>query len=388
MNESLVLREIDTILPSVLTVRHHLHAHPELALQEFGTARYLRDQLTSRGITPLAPFLETDVVALLSGSEPGRNVTLRADMDALPLTEQTGLAYRSTVPGLMHACGHDGHCAMLLGAAFVLQSLRHHLRGSVRFVFQPGEEVAAAGRDLVQAGALDGPKPDAILALHGWAGLPAGALSSRPGPLMAAADFFRITITGKGGHGSRPERAVNPILIAARLIDRLYDIPAHHIGALDPVVITVCSIHGGQSSNVIPEEVVLEGTVRYLSKGVGEQLPDLVRRLAEGECAAGNGSCAVLYERPYIPTINDREIVAVGRRVAEQLPDAAWLEMAEPSMGAEDFSYYLEKAPGALFFLGMGEESPQIHNNCFDFNDAALRNGIRFLVAATLEILG
>jgi amidohydrolase len=385
---SIVTHEVEKILPKILAVRHHLHAHPELALQEFSTSAYIRSQLEAQEIHALDPFLETDVVALVAGTETGRNVTLRADLDALPLQEMNGFDYRSTIPGMMHACGHDGHSAMLLGAAFVLNNLRHRFRGSVRIVFQPGEECVAAGKDLVAAGVLENPKPDAVLALHAWTGLPVGAIGAKPGAAMAAADFFKITVQGRGGHGSKPERTIDPILIATRVVESLYAIPSRHIGALDPVVISVCSIHGGQSSNVIPDEVVLEGSIRYFSKEAGEKLPGLFERIVRDECGKSGASCLIDYKRPYIPTINNPDIVAIGKGIVEQnLGAAAWINVAEPSMGSEDFSYYLEKNRGAMFLLGMGEEGPQLHNNCFNFNDDALKNGILFLVLSALKLL-
>jgi amidohydrolase len=380
-------QRIDRILPYIRSVRHHLHANPELALRESGTSRYIRSELTLHGIDPLPPFLETDVVALLNGSAPGINVTLRADMDALPIQEDSGRDYRSTVSGMMHACGHDGHCAMLLGAARVLREMRDDFSGSVRFIFQPGEEVVAAGRELVQAGALENPSPDAVLALHAWAGQATGAIASRGGAMMAAADFFRITITGRGGHGSRPERTIDPILTATRVIDNLYALPSRRIGALDPVVIAVCNIHGGSSSNVIPGQVVLEGTVRHLSISIAEEIEGLIEEAIKAGCACTGAGYALEYERPYRATINSADVVARARKVVHERMEGAWIDLAEPSMGSEDFSYYLERYPGAMFFLGMGEDSPQLHNNCFDFNDTALRSGILFLVSATLDIL-
>ncbi|MEI6207696.1 MAG: M20 family metallopeptidase [Desulfuromonadales bacterium] len=388
INIAAIEQQIDGIIPSIRGIRHHLHANPELALRETGTSRYIRAELAGHGIDPLPPFLKTDVVALLHGSAPGKNVTLRADIDALPILEETGKDYCSTTPGVMHACGHDGHTAMLLGAAIILNSLKNSFEGSVRLVFQPGEEVIAAGRELVEAGALENPSPDAVLALHAWAGKPVGAIGSRPGAMMAAADFFRLTIKGCGGHGSRPEKTIDPILIASRVISRLYEIPSRLVGALDPLVITVCNIHGGSSSNVIPDEAVLEGTVRYFSAELRARVPELIEQAIRAECGYAGAGYNLDYSRPYIPTVNDAGVVALGKEVAgKYLGAASWQAITEPVMGSEDFSYYLERYPGAMFYLGMGEASPQLHNNCFDFNDDALNNGILFLVAMALDIL-
>ncbi len=383
-----VVQEVDNILPHIRKIRQQLHAHPEIALQEFSTSGYIRNRLIARGIHPLPPFLETDVVALVVGAAPGKNVTLRADMDALPLQESSDLAYRSTIPHMMHACGHDGHCAMLLGAAMVLDTLKECFKGSVKFVFQPGEEIVAAGRQLVEAGILINPKPDAVLAIHAWPGLPVGAIAAKSGAAMAAADFFKLVIKGRGGHGSRPERTVDPILIATRVIERLYALPSRFIGALDPVVMSVCNIHGGESANVIPDEVTLEGSIRYLSREAGDKISALFHRTVKNECGSSGASCDITYTRPYLPTINDPDIVAACKEIVEHaVPNISWINVAEPSMGSEDFSYYLTDNPGALFFLGMGEDSPQLHNNCFNFNDDALKNGILFLVMATLGLL-
>lgn len=385
---SVIENEVERILPQVLQVRRHLHAYPELSLREFNTSCFVRSRLTSPGIQLMAPFLETDVVALISGREPGKNVTLRADMDALPMQEATALPHRSLHDNVMHACGHDGHTAMLIGAALVLERLSDRFSGSVRCVFQPGEEIVAAGKDLVAAGVLDNPRPDAVLALHAWPGHQTGVIGSRPRVMMAAADIFSITIRGRGGHGSRPERTVDPILTATRVINTLYAIPTRRIGVLEPVVISICSLHGGSNANVIPDEVVLEGTVRYLSRESGERLPELFEQAVKAECDYAGASYHLEYERPYIPTLNSARIVDACREVVQNgLGREAWVDIPAASMGAEDFSWYLDRCEGAMFFIGMGVESPQLHSNRFDFNDDALRNGIVFLVLSTLRLL-
>ena len=388
INVEMIERDVRRVLPVVTDIRRYLHAHPEVSLHEFETCRYIREQLNITGIALRAPFLETDVVAQIDGAGPGRNVTLRADMDALPVAELSDIAHCSRNKNVMHACGHDGHMAMVMGAAMVLERLRDSFSGSVRFVFQPGEELVAAGKDLVQAGVLENPKADAVVALHAWAGHPVGTIGAKPGAMMAAADIFSLTIRGRGGHGSRPERTVDPILTATRIIDRLYALPSRRLGALEPVVISICSIHGGTNANVIPDEVVVQGSVRYLTRESGELLPRLFEQVIGAECAGVGASYQLDYKRPYIPMVNDSQVVAVCREVTQAvLGRDAWVELQEPSMGAEDFSYYTEQCPGAMLFIGMGEGGQQLHSNRFDFNDDALRNGILFLVHATLELL-
>jgi len=379
---------VDKILPDVVSIRHTIHQNPELALQEYDTAALIRKTLDSAGIRPLEPFLETDVVAILEGKAAGANVTLRADIDALPLQEKTGLPYQSKRDGFMHACGHDGHTAMLIGSALVLSKLKDQFRGSVRFVFQPGEEVVAAGKDLVGKGALRDPEPDAVFALHAWSGIPEGSISSKPGVLLAAADFFKITVQGKGAHGSEPEASIDPILIAARIVEALQTIASRRVSALDSAVVSVCRICGGTNSNIIPSSVELEGTTRYLDPETGKKIPVYMEQIVKGVCDSMGASYEFSYTSTYIPTINNHDIVELGKKVTEDLLGASsWIELSSPSMAGEDFAYYIRDYPGAMFRLGMGKESATLHNPHFDFNDNALKNGILFLVSAALEAL-
>jgi len=381
-------RLIDKILPRLLSIRHGIHEKPELALKEFETSRFVRNILSETDVVLLDPVLETDVVGLLTGDKPGGNMTLRADMDALPLYEKTGLPYASKNDGVMHACGHDGHTAMLIGAALVLSDMRAYLPGSVRFVFQPGEEVRAAGRDLVARGILDTPRPDGIVALHAWAGMTAGCIASRPGPMMAAGDFFRVTVTGRGGHGSKPNQAINPITTAARIVEAFSDIAATVASPFEPVVVTVCRFEAGRNANVIPETAEIEGTVRYFSPGVKEPIVDAMKRAATGLCEATGAQCDFDYESPYMPTVNDEGVVSEGRRVTRDLfGESYWIDVKHPSMGAEDFSYYVDRYPGAMFWIGMGGDSAPLHNPAFNFNDDAMKNGVLFLCAMVMNML-
>ncbi|MBN1828433.1 MAG: amidohydrolase [Deltaproteobacteria bacterium] len=379
---------IDQLIPRLVNIRRTIHRNPELALRENDTAKLVRKVLGETEAEIAEPFLGSDVVAVLHGSAPGKNITLRADMDALPIEEMTGLPYASGRPGVMHACGHDGHTTILLGTALVLNELRGRLNGSVRFVFQPGEEVAAAGRELVQKGAIENPSADAVFALHAWNKLPSGMFSSRPGPFMAAADFFRIVIHGKGGHGSRPEETVDPILTAARIVEVLDSLPARTFSALDPVVITVCRIQGGSASNVVPDRVELEGTARYFKKTIGNRIQGDIEKVAAVICGLAGATFDLQYDQSYLPVVNDRAMVFLGKTVArETLGEDAWRDAEESSMGAEDFSYYLERAPGALFWLGMGEDSNPLHSPLFDFNDQAMKPAILFLVNLVARFL-
>ncbi len=384
----IVEKLVDKVLPDIVSIRHTIHQNPELALEEYDTAALIRKTLESTGMRLLEPFLETDVVAILEGKGAGRNVTLRADIDALPLQEKTGLPYQSKRNGLMHACGHDGHTATLIGSALVLSELKDQLAGSVRFVFQPGEEVVAAGKDLVSKGALRDPEPDAVFALHAWSGIPEGSIASRPGVLLAAADFFKITVQGKGAHGSTPEASIDPILIAARIVEALQTIASRRVSALDSAVVSVCRICGGTNSNIIPSSVELEGTTRYLNPETGKKIPGYMEQIIKGMCESMGASYEFSYTSTYIPTINNHDIVALGKKVTEDVLGASsWIELNSPSMAAEDFAYYIRDYPGAMFRLGMGKASATLHNPHFDFNDNALKSGILFLVSAALETL-
>ncbi len=384
----LVKNTVKEIIPEIIELRHRLHQIPEIAGKEYKTSALVRETLAGSNIDLLEPFIGTDVVGLLRGSADGRSVALRADMDALPQTELNNLAYNSTHPGMMHGCGHDGHTALLLGTAMVLDKLHDRFNGSVRFVFQPGEEIAALGKDLVEAGALLDPEPDAVFALHGFPCLPVGAISSKPGSMMAASDFFTLTIKGKSGHGSKPESAVDPINVGAHIVTALQAMPARQLSALEPIVVNVCTFHAGDAGNIIPSEAVIGGTTRYFKPEYCQQIPVMMEKIIAGICEAFGAEYEFKYEQPYIPVINDSNMVDFARRITtEYLGEQAWVNMKNPSTGGEDFAYFIQQYPGALLHVGMGEDSPPLHNQHFNFNDDALGNAVTFMVAATMEFL-
>jgi amidohydrolase len=376
------------LLPSITDIRHKLHAMPELAYQEHHTSGLIKEVLSKTPVKVQKPFIGTDVVGILDGEESGKNVTLRADIDALPLQEKTNLPYASKIPGLMHGCGHDGHIAILLGTAMVLSQVRESIKGNVRFVFQPGEEVVAAGKKLVDCGVLENPHADFVLALHAWPGLPAGQLSTKSGSVMAAAEFFKIVIQGKGGHGSQPQNTIDPIPVAAKTIETLQSIVSRMIDPLHPTVISVCRIAGGDNPNVIPDNVEIEGTVRYYDRILGNKIPELIENTVQGLCRIFGASYEFEYNKSYIPTVNYREAVKFAEKMAiKWLGKESWTPLRRPSMAGEDFAFYLEKHNGALVMLGNGKKSPILHNPNFNFNDNALKSGIIFLAGTTLDYL-
>ena len=379
-----MMRTLAEILPGIIEFRHALHRIPEMAGAEFETARAIRERLAGLDLEVLPPFLGTDVVAILHGRGPGRNVTLRADIDALRVHEETGAAYASRHDGRMHACGHDGHAAMVMGAAELLASRRDSFDGSVRFVWQPGEENRAMGRDLIEAGALENPRADLVTALHGMPGLPVGVLALRNGAMMASCAHFKVTIRGRGGHSSRPHQAIDPVVAAAAIVVELQSVVSRRIDPQQAAVLSVCRIAGGELANVIPDEVVLEGTARALDMKVAAALETGLREVVEAVSRAHRTRCEIDYRLAYPVTLNAPEPTALARRVIrETVDDERFVELAASSMEAEDFAYYLQRYPGVYVKLGTGENCPALHNSKFDFPDAALAAGIEYLVNFT-----
>ncbi len=379
-----MMRTLAEILPGIIEFRHTLHRIPEMAGAEFETSRAIRERLAGLDLEVLPPFLGTDVVAILHGRGPGRNVTLRADIDALRLNEETGVPHASCHEGRMHACGHDGHAAMVMGAAELLASRRDSFDGSVRFVWQPGEENRAMGRDLIEAGALENPRADLVTALHGMPGLPVGVLALRNGAMMASCAHFKVTIRGRGGHSSRPHQAVDPVVAAAAVVVELQSVVSRRIDPQQAAVLSVCRIAGGELANVIPDEVVLEGTARALDMNVAAALESGLREVVDAVSRAHRTSCEIDYRLSYPVTFNAPEPTALARRVIrETVGEGRFIELAESSMGAEDFSWYLRRYPGVYVKLGTGEDCPALHNSKFDFPDAALAAGIEYLVNFT-----
>lgn len=379
-----MMRTLAEILPGIIEFRHTLHRIPEMAGAEFETSRAIRERLARLDLEVLPPFLGTDVVAILHGRGPGRNVTLRADIDALRLNEETGVPHASCHEGRMHACGHDGHAAMVMGAAELLASRRDSFNGSVRFVWQPGEENRAMGRDLVEAGALENPRADLVTALHGMPGLPVGVLALRDGAMMASCAHFKVTIRGRGGHSSRPHQAVDPVVAAAAVVVELQSVVSRRIDPQQAAVLSVCRIAGGELANVIPDEVVLEGTARALDMNVAAALESGLREVVDAVSRAHRTNCEIDYRLAYPVTFNAPGPTALARRVIrETVGGERFVELAESSMGAEDFAYYLQRYPGVYVKLGTGENCPALHNSKFDFPDAALAAGIEYLVNFT-----
>ncbi len=363
--------------------RRDLHAHPELGYREHRTAGLVAERLRGFGLDAVETGIGgTGVVGVLhgEGGAGGPAILLRADMDALPIREATGLAHASTNEGVMHACGHDGHTTMLLGAAKRLAETRG-FRGTVYFCFQPSEEGGAGAKAMLDDGLLERFPAEAVYGLHNWPGLPVGEMAITEGPVLAAADEFRITLTGRGGHAAEPHRARDPLLAGAHLVAELQSIVARRVDPRQPAVVSVSEFVAGHSHNVIPQTARLRGTTRCYDEGVGRLIHEEIRRLAEG-VAAGHG-CRAEIERmpdPYPPTINDAARARFAHGVmAEVVGEGAATFGHEPSMAGEDFAFLANERPGAFGLLGNGP-SASLHHPEYDFDDAALPIGVAYWV--------
>lgn len=376
----------NSILEYAVAFRHQLHQCPEPGNHEHKTAEAIRTELKKLGLNPLPPFMETDVVLIVEGNKgPGKNVTLRADIDALRITENTNLPYASQIPGMMHACGHDGHAAMLLAAAKILAAKRNDFAGSVRFVWQPGEEHYQLGKDLVEKGVLENPHADYVACLHGMPGLETGLLGIRDGASEASCVHFTINIKGKGGHSSRPHLAKDPILAASALVVELQSIVSRRIDPLNNGVLSICTFNGGTQSNAIPDEVTLSGTARALGDETDQLLKDHLVKITKLMADIYETENQVVFNACYPVTYNTPKATALARKVIGSMKDGSVLyERPTPAMSADDFAYYTQKHEGVYVKLGLGNISG-LHTNTFDFTDEAMENGIQFLVDFALE---
>ena len=369
-------------LERLIAVRRDLHRHPELGFEETRTAGIVRDRLAETRLAPSVGIGRTGVVADL-GEEGAARVMIRADMDALPLEEETGVPYVSSVSGKMHACGHDGHVA--IGLAVAERLARDPAGGAFRSLFQPAEEGAGGARAMVDDGALDG--VSAALGLHLWNPLPVGKIGLVSGPQMAAVDEFEIVVRGPGGHGAAPHETFDAILASARIVESLQTIVAREISPLDPAVVTVGAIHGGTAFNIIPREVRMKGTARSFSPEAHAALPGKIARIAEGVARACGVTAEVDYRRINEAPVNDRSIAALVAEAAEEILGAGSV-VETRTMGGEDMSVYLARVPGCFFFVGSGLPGTYRphHSPVFDFDERALAVGTLLLEAAARRL--
>jgi len=386
------LSEAQALFEYTQFMRRDFHTHPELGFQEVRTAGIVSKELTSLGLEVHAGVGGTGVVALLEGAKPGPVVLVRADMDALPILEETGAPYASQNPGVMHACGHDGHTAVLLTVAKMLNAHRGELVGTVKFMFQPAEEGMGGAEKMIEDGVLENPKVDATLALHVWNEKPIGWIGIAGGPVMAGAEIFKIKVQGKGGHGAVPHLAVDPILAAAQIVSALQGIVARNVAPLQTAVVSVCTIHGGETFNVIPPAVEMTGTIRTFELAVRtrvlERFEKTVHSIAEGMDCQAEIDLQILTPA----TINRPESAQRVQAVARRLFPEADVDTANYiTMGSEDFAFILEKVPGCFFFIGSANPEKGLdaghHHPRFDFDEAALPRGAALMATAITDLL-
>ena len=367
--------------PSFIDIRHHLHANPELSYQEFETSVFVQQKLTEYGI-PFEVKATTGVVGLIKGKNPDKKITaLRADMDALPITEENDVPYKSKNTGVMHACGHDVHTTCLLGAAKILNELKDEWEGTVKLIFQPGEEKNPGGASiLIKEGVLENPKPSSIFALHVHPGVEVGRLSFRGGMIMASADEIYITIKGKGGHAAAPQFTADTILIASHLIVSLQQIVSRNNSPFNPSVLSITSFQGGNTTNVIPSEVKLMGTFRAMNEEWRFRAHELIKKQTIELVAAMGAEASIHIDVGYPFVLNDEELNAMARKKGEEYVGIENVETTELRMGAEDFAYYSHQIPGCFFRIGAGNKAKGItsgvHTPTFNIDESAIAIGM------------
>ena len=391
------LREAKELFPYTQSLRRDFHMHPELGFREIRTAGIVAKELEALGIEVTKGVGKTGVMGLLEGAKPGPTLMLRFDMDALPITEDTGAEYASQNPGVMHACGHDGHTAIGLTVAKILNAHRDQLAGTIKFCFQPseegnnGEEVGGAEM-MMRDGLLDNPKVDMTLALHLWNEEPLGWLGIASGPMMAGGELFTVKVIGKGGHGAIPDRAVDPVVAAAQIVTALQTIVSRNVSPLDTAVVSVTSIHGGTAFNVIPQEATLEGTIRTFDQGVRQMVLERFEQIIHGT-AQGLGCQVEINVKQITPVlVNDKmiseKVQATARRL---LPESDLRTASHLTMGAEDAAFLLEKVNGCFFFVGSANQERHLdykhHHPRFDFDEEALVRGSALMAAAAVDVL-
>jgi len=366
-----IINRVADLADEVTAWRRDFHENPELLYDVHRTAGIVAEKLKGFGCDEVATGLgQTGVVAVIKGrtNASGRVIGLRADMDALPIEEATSLPYASKVPGKMHACGHDGHTAMLLGAAKYLAETRH-FDGTAVVIFQPAEEGGGGGNAMVKDGLMERFGIQEVYGMHNWPGLPVGHFAMKAGPIMAAADRFTVTIEGKGGHGAYPQDCIDPIVTAAHVITALQTVASRSVDPLQSLVVSVCTVKAGEAFNVIPQTAALLGTVRTLSPEVRDLAEARIRAIIENVCAAFGARAQVEYSRGYPVTVNDAARTEFVASVAKDVAGESAVDTTiRPEMGAEDFSFMLEKRPGAYVFLGNGDTAG-VHHPAYDFND-------------------
>ena len=386
--------DIDELMPGIVADRRHLHEHPELGFHEHETAKFVAERLRALGVEDIRTGInKTGITGLVKGGKgPGKVVLVRADMDALPIHEENDVEYKSKHGGVMHACGHDAHTAILLAVTRLLMERRDQFAGTVKVLFQPAEEIFPGGANgMIQEGVLENPHVDAVLGLHMSQSDPLGEIHVAAGPVMAAADSFKIRIQGKGGHGAAPHECVDPVLIGTQIVSALQTLVARETDPLEQAVVSVCAFHAGDAFNVIPDTAELRGTVRTFTPELRDQMESRLTALAQNIALAMRGEATVDYQRGYPASINDEAMVEIVREAAKQVVGEEKVITSKPQMGAEDFSYFLLERPGAFFFVGSKNEEKGLvwghHHPRFDIDEESLATGAGTMLTSILGYL-
>lgn len=375
----------------VYDIRHQLHMNPELGFQEYETSKLIATELENLGIEVTRNVAKTGVVGLIKGEHPGKTVALRADMDALRINEEGDYEFKSKNPGVMHACGHDGHTASLLGVAMMLNEIKDELHGNVKLIFQPAEEVEGGALPMIKEGVLENPKVDAVFGGHLWGSIEEGKVAVKHGAMMASPDIFTIKINGKGGHAGVPHASVDPVPIMAQVITALQTIVSRKNDPTNPLVISCCNVHSGECHNAIPTEALIQGTVRTLNNDTRDFAEETIEKFVKGIVESQGASYEFEFIRQFPPLVNDKNMADVLEKAAKKIVgDENVFELATPSMGGEDFAFYTEEVPSSFAFVGMTKdvENPILHHNAkFAWEDNNMKNLAQTLAQVAIDFL-
>ena len=372
----------------IIKTRRDLHRIPEVGYTEEKTSAYVADYLAQEGLEVQTGIAQFGVVGLLDSGRPGPTVLIRADMDALLLQEETGLEFASTHDGVMHACGHDAHMAMGLGAATVLNKIKDNFTGTIKFVFQPAEEGPGGAKPMIDEGVMENPKVDYAIGCHVWPEIPEGTIGVRSGPFLAAMDRFDLKIFGKGGHGAMPHLCIDALEVGTQVVNAFQRISSRHMHPLEPIVVTVGSFHAGTTFNIIPEEAEMCGTTRTFNLDIWDSWEPRLEKVIRGVCESMGADFELKFSKGYPPTINNDEISDVVRRCAAEVVGQEKVVEPDQTMGGEDMSFFLQRAKGCFFALGVGREGfAKVHNSKFMFNEDVLTLGVETHCRVALELL-
>lgn len=373
----------------LIEARRDLHRIPEPAYTEKKTSAYITNYLKAQGLEVQTGIAQYGVVGLMNTRRLGPTLMIRADMDALPIPEETGLPFASTNEGAMHACGHDAHMTMVLGAATILNKVKERLKGNIKFLFQPGEEGPGGAKPMIDAGVMQDPKVDFSIGCHVWPDIPEGTIGVKPGPIMAAMDRFDLKIIGKEGHAAMPHLCVDALDVGTQVVNALQRIVSRHLNPLNPAVVSIGSFHAGSTFNVLPGEALISGTTRTFEYNIWVSWEKRIEKVVQGVCESMGANYKLTYARGYPPTINDEFMVDVVRKCAEKVVGKERVVEPEATMGGEDMAFYLERSRGCFFFLGVGrEDCAPLHNSKFDLNEDLMLLGVEIYCRVALDLLG